>query len=471
MYAKEIDVRGEEQMTEISWSDYEAAITPNKIISKIDINKPLQENLVRIFYRLLKTFWFLLNKEQGLHCFSNSSFTKAHYLFPTSSSFCHGEYLKSIDIELLKWLKEHTFAKPTGIEGKPRIVCLNDLRSKRIIRDVFVEKVSESEIDELLLLPFNFSDWNFGYFILWGTRNHNKSEDVDKTKLKGWLYSWYSCLVPVIQRLFKVSKDIYLPEYFTSGWKKVAILFADIRNFTPLTEILRSRAREEERSGISREKSGTLQKIVTEFYREMSRIIHENGTGRIDKFLGDGIMAIFGEQKSKSGEPACDAIYVAAKMIKRFNELKTKWQEEAFGPNFEREYNESVEIGLGIGIDYGSVYFELLGDDNHREYSAVGDHVNFASRLQGYAAKDIEQEGKYPPIIISRTAHCCCKEWLKDKKHIRLTFKGKPYTYDCYGIYPDYLIADSFFDKEKPQPPNPHSPLVTKGRSSTEASS
>ncbi len=424
------------------WPSYEFGITLYKVISEIDIKKTFQENIVTIFERLLQEFFLLLNKEQGIHLFFSSDFSEAHFLFSKSPSSKKSPYTKTTDNELLKWIKKYKLKDSVDSDSLPRIIKLKEAQFIGILHKLCPEIISKNESIELTFLPFNFRELNLGYFILWGIRNENKSVEFEKTTLQGYLSSWYTCLSQYIQKMFKVSRNIYLPEYFTTGWKQVAVLFADIRNFTPLVEILRNRGGHSHSSEI-------LQKIITSFYKEMSGIVCRYSNGRIDKFLGDGIMVIFGEQKSKTGDAACDALHVAAKMIQKFDELKDDWQQQAFGADFEKEYNETVEIGLGIGIDYGSVYFELLGDKNHQEYSAVGDHVNFASRLQGYAAKDNEKNGKYPPIILSRTAHCCCKNWLTKNEHIRLPLKGKAYTYNCYGIYPEDLIDDRFFNIEE----------------------
>ncbi len=429
-------------MTEKNWITYETNITPYKIISGIDIKKSPQENFVRIFTRFLKKFLLLLNKEQGIHLFYNSDFSEAHFIFEKWKSSRATAYSKTTNKELLNWIEIYNLDKSIDQKDLPQIFDLTEQKIIKILKGMFPESFPNGSNVKLTFLPFNLEDLNLGYFILWGTRKKNRSSDFSKTTVQGWLYSWYSCLRQYIQMTFKISKNIYLPEYLTPGKKQVAILFADIRNFTPLTDILLRRTGQMENSDI-------LQNIVKTFYKEMSEVIHRNSSGRIDKFLGDGIMAIFGEQKGINEDPACDAVLVAGKMVERFDELKKEWKQAAFGNEFEKEFNATVEIDLGIGIDYGSVFFEMLGDDNHKEYSAIGDHVNFASRLKGVAAKDDDQNRKRPPIIISRTTHSCCEELLKKKEIIPLDVKGKPYKYECYGIYPEDLIDDSKTDSEE----------------------
>ena len=83
-------------------------------------------------------------------------------------------------------------------------------------------------------------------------------------------------------------------------------------------------------------------------------------------------------------------------------------------------------------------FSNTLGDIRHREYTAVGDHVNFAQRLESNASKIDEFSGTLmPPILISQTAERCIRPWLKDKQMIKLYPKGKGRIYTVYGIKPE----------------------------------
>jgi class 3 adenylate cyclase len=86
--------------------------------------------------------------------------------------------------------------------------------------------------------------------------------------------------------------------------------------------------------------------------------------------------------------------------------------ETAFGGNYETEYNESVDVQLAIGIDYGTVLFDYLGDSFHREFTVLGDHVTYAEQLQGYALRAGENSHQHPAILISPTVERSIRPFL-----------------------------------------------------------
>ncbi len=299
------------------------------------------------------------------------------------------------------------------------------------IDEQLVNSCRESKSKGGLFIPFDGNELNLGYFLIWGERNNKKKFIPSEQDMELWISSWYKFMANLIAREFKINKKTFLPEYFTAGWKQVAVLFADIRNFTTMTENLRVKR------PYNGSESNGLNEIVNGFCSEMCQVI-SNTNGRIDKFMGDAVMVIFCEDGGHPSKVACEAINAAGEMVKSFQKRKKEWERKAFGKNFEIEFNESIEIDIGIGIDFGYVFFDYFGEYIHREYSAIGDHVNFASRLQGMAAKMHEETKKLRPhIIMSRTVYRFCKPWLREPKELTLDFKRESHHYKCYGIEPD----------------------------------
>jgi adenylate cyclase len=137
--------------------------------------------------------------------------------------------------------------------------------------------------------------------------------------------------------------------------REIAILFADIRGFTALSE-------------------GRLPYdvvfVLNRYFSAMGRAIDAAG-GRVDKFIGDGVMALFGiEGGTQAG--CREALAAARLMSERLGELNFSLQAELDRP-----------LRIGIGIHCGPVIVGEMGYGNAAAITAIGDAVNTASRLEG----------------------------------------------------------------------------------------
>lgn len=142
------------------------------------------------------------------------------------------------------------------------------------------------------------------------------------------------------------------------GGKKadVTVLFADIRGFTSMSEKMQP---------------DEISVILNEYFTAIEPIISKHN-GVINKFIGDAVMAIFGEPIQDS-EHAVNAIKCAMDMLKKVKELQKKWLEEG-----------KPKIEIGVGINTGEVFVGNIGSEKRLEYTVIGDTVNLASRLEGY---------------------------------------------------------------------------------------
>ncbi len=138
----------------------------------------------------------------------------------------------------------------------------------------------------------------------------------------------------------------------------VSILFSDIRGFTRIAE-----KRDPER----------VISLLNRYFSEMVQVVFRYG-GTLDKFLGDGLMALFGAPEVGPGDPA-QAVQAAIAMQRRMEVLRESV------PEFHKEH-----IQIGIGINTGVVTVGYLGTDRRTDYTAVGDAVNIAARLESEAA-------------------------------------------------------------------------------------
>ncbi|MGH7987053.1 MAG: adenylate/guanylate cyclase domain-containing protein [Candidatus Binataceae bacterium] len=136
--------------------------------------------------------------------------------------------------------------------------------------------------------------------------------------------------------------------------RRVTVLFADIRGFTAMSEKMRPEE---------------VVELLSEFFDCMVEVVLRNH-GTIDKFLGDGMMVIFGAPLDDSYQEE-HAVTAALEMQARLRELCLKWQVQG-----------RPAVRMGIGINSGSAVVGNIGSTEHMEYTAIGDTVNLASRLE-----------------------------------------------------------------------------------------
>jgi len=135
--------------------------------------------------------------------------------------------------------------------------------------------------------------------------------------------------------------------------RRVTVLFADIRGFTPLTEGLPPQA---------------VIELVNSCMSRLSDAVDRHG-GIVDKYVGDELMAVFGAPISR-GDDAKRALHAAMDMQREI----TKW-------NRQREAAGESPVGLGIGINTGEAVAGNMGSADRLNYTVLGESVNLAARL------------------------------------------------------------------------------------------
>jgi adenylate cyclase len=139
----------------------------------------------------------------------------------------------------------------------------------------------------------------------------------------------------------------------------VCVLFSDIRGFTSYSEKL---------------KAEEVVRMLNEYFARMTPIVHEYG-GTVDKFIGDGLMAFFGAP-NRLECPELNAFEAAKAMIRELELL-----------NEERAKRLEPTLAIGVGLHSGRVVVGHIGSSDRHEYTAIGDTVNTAARLES-ASKD-----------------------------------------------------------------------------------
>lgn len=155
---------------------------------------------------------------------------------------------------------------------------------------------------------------------------------------------------PVLERVLKMRKQSVVH----ADRRKITVLFSDIRDFSKLSEHMQPEE---------------VVKILNEYFGKMVEIVIRR-KGMVDKFIGDGLMALFGAPEEDAYQEE-NAVYAALEMQEELNKLCKKWKDEARPP-----------FKIGIGISSGTAIVGDLGSIQRLEYTAVGDTVNLASRIE-----------------------------------------------------------------------------------------
>ncbi|MGE5403514.1 MAG: CHASE2 domain-containing protein [Candidatus Saccharibacteria bacterium] len=136
--------------------------------------------------------------------------------------------------------------------------------------------------------------------------------------------------------------------------KEVTVLFSDIRGFTAFSE-------------------GKPPEVIVarlnEYFTVMTNLVFKHG-GTLDKYLGDGMMAVFGAPIHYP-DHASRAIMCAMEMLEKIEDLNQEWTRRG-----------EVTMGIGIGINSGPVIVGNIGSLERMEYTVIGEDVNLASRLE-----------------------------------------------------------------------------------------
>jgi adenylate cyclase len=176
-----------------------------------------------------------------------------------------------------------------------------------------------------------------------------------------------------------------------SNRKKLSVFFSDIADFTATTDDLES----EELTG-----------LLNHYLTEMSKIALQHGA-TIDKYVGDAIMAFFGDPETKGvKEDAVACVNMAVAMQRRMRELQWDWRDSGLEKPFK----------LRIGISTGYCTVGNFGSEDRMDYTIIGNEVNLASRLQSHA----ELGG----ILISHETYSLVKDVILAKEREPIHAKG-----------------------------------------------
>lgn len=177
------------------------------------------------------------------------------------------------------------------------------------------------------------------------------SDSISQHQIKSVFSSYIS--PQVMNQLLESNKNIELGG--TS--KPVTTMFSDIRNFTSISENMNE---------------AQLVEHLNEYLEEMVTIIN-NRRGTLHKYIGDAIMAVWGDVLSEDiNKEASDSVIACLEMREAMAKLNEKWESEGKTP-----------LAIGMGVNHGTVLVGNIGAKIRKEFTVIGDPVNLASRLEG----------------------------------------------------------------------------------------
>jgi adenylate cyclase len=187
-----------------------------------------------------------------------------------------------------------------------------------------------------------------------------------------------------------------------SRTQSIVVLFSDIRDYTALTE------------GMEAEK---VVQLLNEWFSEVAMIVRRHG-GFVDKFIGDAVMALFGVPEPRESM-AADAVTAALAMRDVLDTV-----------NMRHRFLGNPELRIGIGIDQGDAVVGFIGSHLRQSYTAIGDVVNTAARLET-ATKEV----KCDILISDRVDQGQRKAGVAETQFVgRLQLKGLDRTVPAFEV-------------------------------------
>ena len=182
--------------------------------------------------------------------------------------------------------------------------------------------------------------------------------------------------------------------------KEITVFFSDIENFTTIAEKMPAQK---------------VMDYLSEYFQVVTKVILDN-KGVIDKYIGDGIMAIWGApiEDEKHYMHACQAVLQIKDELKKLNK---KWVSEG-----------NPEVGTRIGISTSEAIVGNVGSDDRLNYTALGDGVNLASRLE-----DLNKVyGTH--TIVSEHTYNLVRDYFEFRFVDRVRVKGKTEEVSVYEL-------------------------------------
>ena len=232
-----------------------------------------------------------------------------------------------------------------------------------------------------------------------------KTKYQSEEKIKNRIAELFKKVLPetVAEDLITTDKEV------ADEQREVTVVFSDIRGYTTLTEVVGGRE---------------AMRILNDYYGHMSKISNKYG-GSLLYFQGDAQMIIFGAPQEDPEHPI-HALKAAMEMKRQVGILSEKWFKDG-----------TQRFEIAVGITTGEVVMGFINDGTRLQYTAIGDTVNVAARLQ-----DVSKEHK-SAVMLNEKSYERVKDYVKAQRLDSIQLKGKSETINVYKL-------EKFFDPEQP---------------------
>ena len=229
------------------------------------------------------------------------------------------------------------------------------------------------------------------------------TEEREKKKIRGAFQ--YYLTASVMEEILKDPSKLKL-----GGDKKdLTVMFSDIRGFTTISEKLTPQE---------------LVHLLNEYLTAMTDIVFKYN-GLLDKYIGDAIMAVWGDPVEQP-DHALRGCNTALDMMRTLTALQEKWRQEGW-----------PHVDIGIGINSGDMVVGNMGSDMRFDYTVMGDNVNLSSRLEGIN----KEYGTH--IVLSEYTYERVKETMFCRELDSVRVKGKKLPVKIYELICDKRDAAS----------------------------
>ncbi|MES0810692.1 adenylate/guanylate cyclase domain-containing protein [Roseibium sp. SCPC15] len=246
-----------------------------------------------------------------------------------------------------------------------------------------------------------------------GFRRMNKELEETNSFLASISLKISKYLSPQVYRsIFSGERDVVI----STERKKLTIFFSDIKDFTLSSEHLQPEE---------------LTRLLNEYFTEMSKIATEHGA-TVDKFIGDAILAFFGDPETKGPkEDALACLKMAIAMQRRMKTLNAEWRRRGIEKPFESR----------IGINTGYCNVGNFGSEDRMDYTIIGAEANLAARLESIA----EPGG----IVVSYETYALVSDHVRATAMDPIRLKGIsrdiiPYRVDDFHVDTDASQEQTF---------------------------
>ena len=226
-------------------------------------------------------------------------------------------------------------------------------------------------------------------------------EEGEKRRVRGAFGQYVS--PEVVRRLLEE------PDSVKPRKTSITVLFSDIRGFTTISEALDAQE---------------MAELLNEYLTEMTKIIFRH-RGTLDKYIGDAVMAFWGAPFAEAGhaDRCCDT---ALLMMSRLNEMRQDWAATGKPP-----------LDIGVGVNTGVASVGNMGSSLRYGYTAIGDSVNLASRLEA-----LNKEYGTHILITESTYIALQSERFLLRELDLIQVKGKLLPVTIYEVLTNASVAD-----------------------------